>query len=66
LVEELLVKKAETRELGMGPLPMPIVEFVDHEFSAARPLFDQGRVVLTRAAKLEAADFFRATVRRFC
>lgn len=64
LVEELLLKKAETRELGLGPLPSPIVEFVDYEFSAARSLFDQNRVTLTRAAKLEAADFFRATVRR--
>jgi uncharacterized protein len=65
LVKELLEKKAETRELGKGPLPVSIVEFVDHEFSAARAMFDQGRVALTQAAKLEAADFFRATVRRF-
>lgn len=65
LVKELLEKKAETRELGKGPLPVPIVEFLDYEFSAARVMFDQGRVALTPAAKLEAGDFFRATVRRF-
>lgn len=64
LVGELLLKKAETRELGLGPLPSPIVEFVDYEFSVARARFDQSRIALTRAAKLEAADFYRATVRR--
>jgi predicted nucleotidyltransferase len=36
LTDELLVRKAATRELGTGLLPRPIAELIDHEFVTAR------------------------------
>jgi predicted nucleotidyltransferase len=36
LTDELLARKAATRELGSGLLPKPIAELMDHEFVTAR------------------------------
>jgi len=36
IVEDLLARKAVTRELGLGPLPAPIAALIDSEFLAAR------------------------------
>jgi hypothetical protein len=36
LVEEILARKAVTRELGSAPLPPPIAAFIDTEFETAR------------------------------
>jgi predicted nucleotidyltransferase len=35
-VDDLLARKAKTRELGTGPLPAPIAELIDAEFADAR------------------------------
>ena len=36
IVEDLLARKAVTRELGEGPLPTPIGALIDDEFTRAR------------------------------
>jgi uncharacterized protein len=58
-VAELLSRKAETRELGTGPLPEPIKTFVDAEFEAARKAFAQRLGSASAAARDEASAFFR-------
>ena len=39
LVDELLARKAVTRELGIGALPGPIGKLIDAEFATARELW---------------------------
>jgi hypothetical protein len=39
LVDELLARKAETRELGTGALPGPIGALIDAEFTTAREVW---------------------------
>jgi uncharacterized protein len=63
LVAELLIQKAETRELGTGPLPDSIKDFVDSEFALARAT----ETVVDRTsphAKSEVSEFFRHWVER--
>jgi uncharacterized protein len=36
IIDDLLVRKATTRELGTGPLPAPVGELIDQEFELAR------------------------------
>jgi uncharacterized protein len=58
IVEELLARKAETRELGTGALPAPIGALIDAEFSTARELWLTGPVRLEPAMVAAANDFF--------
>lgn len=60
----LLARKAETRELGVGPLPEPIAGFIAEEFAAAGELFETGPVRPSREARAKADAFFREEVRR--
>ena len=39
MVDELLARKAVTRELGIGALPGPIGKLIDAEFATARELW---------------------------
>src|SRR5262249_56076622 len=39
VVDDLLARKAVTRELGTGPLPTPVGALIDAEFSTARELW---------------------------
>ena len=64
LAAELAARKAETRELGEGPLPGPIAAFVEAEFAAARETFETAPVRASEAARERADAFFRAVVRR--
>lgn len=65
IVSELLLRKAETRELGSSPLPPPIASFIASEFDQAREEFEGRFVQLPEAAKAEADAFFRKAVERF-
>ncbi len=60
---ELIARKAETRELGTGPLPAPIAAFLEQEFAAARETFETGPVAPSDGARRMADDFFRQTIR---
>src|SRR5262249_49885908 len=64
IVAALLSKKAVTRELGMGPLPRPIGEFIDCEFELARTGLSPEKRPILPGAKARAEEFFRCTVLR--
>ena len=55
LIDDLLARKAATRELGSGPLPAPIGALIDAEFTLARELWlrEDGRA---EPATVEAAN----------
>ena len=63
IVDDLLARKAVTRELGDGPLPAAIGALIDAEFATARDLWrdDEWRAT---AAVVAADEFFRRWVRR--
>jgi uncharacterized protein len=60
----LLSKKAITRELGKGPLPKPVAEFIDSEFELARTTFASEKRLMHPDVKAQAEEFFRNTVLR--
>jgi uncharacterized protein len=62
IVDDLLARKAATRELGAGVLPAPIAALIDAEFVAAREqwLKEEWRPDPARVAA--ANRFFRAWV----
>jgi hypothetical protein len=64
LAEELIARKAQTRELGSAPLPPVIEAFVDSEFALARELFPARSGPPSMQAKAEASAFFRRWVER--
>jgi uncharacterized protein len=65
IVATLLSKKAIRRELGMGPLPKPIGEFIDREFELARAGFLPEKGSISPDVRAQAEAFFRRTVLRF-
>lgn len=65
IVSDLLLRKAETRELGAAPLPAPIANFMAAEFDQAHKLLEGRNVRISETAKGEANAFFRETVQRF-
>jgi predicted nucleotidyltransferase len=65
LVDELLIRKAETRELGSAPLPPAVGRFLDAEFAAAREAFELEPAQLPAEARSDADAFFREAVARF-
>jgi predicted nucleotidyltransferase len=64
LVSELIVRKAETRELGEAPLPETLVSFVDGEFALAHATLPKRAPSLDSAARQAAETLFRETVSR--
>ncbi len=60
---ELIERKAETRELGTGPLPGPISTFIEQEFAEARLTFETGPIAPTPEARKRADAFFRQVLR---
>jgi predicted nucleotidyltransferase len=65
LVDDLIARKAMTRELGEGELPAPIGAFIDGEFAAARETFEGGPRPAAPEKKAEAQAFFHATLEKF-
>lgn len=61
LVEDLIARKARSRELGSAPLPEPIRDFINTEFAEASSVFE-GNYVHPPEAAYAAAD---ALARRF-
>lgn len=64
LVEALIARKAETRELGEAPLPEPVVRFVDEEFALAHATLPAGSPGLDPAARRAAEALFRQAIDR--
>lgn len=64
LVDGLIARKAETRELGSAPLPDLIADFVDGEFAAARSALPDRASPPSQEARDNAERFFRHWVRR--
>ncbi len=56
---ELLMRKAETRELGEGTLPPSIATFLDGEFDAARLAFGKSGARVSATARVDADGLFR-------
>jgi uncharacterized protein len=64
IAQELIARKAVTRELGHGPLPGPIAAFMREEFALAREVFVGGRRPAPPQARAEAQAFFLAALSR--
>lgn len=63
LVDSLIARKAQTRELGEAPLPDAIVRFVDGEFALAQETLPPRAVPLDPAARAAAEALFRSALR---
>ena len=63
MTDDLIARKARTRELGEGPLPETIATFVADEFAAAREAFENGTPLSSVAAMAETDSFFSRVVR---
>src|SRR5262245_26578727 len=59
ILDDLLIRKAATRELGTGVLPVPIAALIDAEFSAAREHWLSGQWRPEPATVAAANDLFR-------
>jgi len=64
IIEELMARKAVTRELGSGPLPEPVLAFIDTEFEESRKAFPQKPQVINPDFRARAEAFFQAMIRR--
>lgn len=64
IAEDLIARKAVTRELGAAPLPRPIERFVDGEFALAEETLPPGPTRLRPEAKADAEALFREWVAR--
>jgi hypothetical protein len=64
LAQELMRRKAQTRELGDAPLPEAIDRFVAEEFAIARTELPRDPIRLAPAAKAAAESLFRQAVAR--
>lgn len=62
LVDELIARKAITRELGETPLPDAVERFIDSEFAIAEAM-PAKRMSLSVDAKAAAETLFRKWVR---
>lgn len=63
-VEDLMARKALTRELGEAPLSPAVAAFIDSEFEKGRELWEAGRARATEDEKAQAAEFYRRVVER--
>ncbi len=63
MVQTLIARKAQTRELGTGLLPESIRDFIDAEFEYARKSFDGPAVSISQEARQRCNDFFLTTIR---
>jgi predicted nucleotidyltransferase len=59
VVEDLMARKAQTRELGSARLPEPIRAFIDTEFDLARTAFEKGPIMPSADAIAAAEALFR-------
>jgi hypothetical protein len=64
IIEDLMARKAVTRELGTGPLPAPVLAFIDAEFEESREVFPQKPQAVNPDSRARAEAFFQAMIRR--
>ncbi len=64
IAAELMARKAITRELGAAPLPIPIGQFIDREFTHATEAVPRAPQALPESARAEIDAFFRAAVQQ--
>jgi predicted nucleotidyltransferase len=64
IVDDLLIRKAVTRELGEGPLPEPVLAFIDGEFEEAQKVFPRRPQAISPDHREKAEAFFQAAIRR--
>ncbi len=64
IVDDLIRRKAETRELGEAPLPRPVERFIDGEFALARETLHERAPRIDPEAKQAAEALFRSSVER--
>ena len=62
IVDDLMHRKAVTRELGSAALPEPIRAFIDSEFDQARLTFGDRRITLSPTGVMAAEELFRRYV----
>jgi predicted nucleotidyltransferase len=65
IIEDLMARKAVTRELGAGPLPAPVLAFIDAEFEESREAFPQKPQAINPDSRARAEAFFQTMIRRF-
>lgn len=63
-VEDLLARKAVTRELGSAPLSPTVAAFIDAEFDAARAVFETTPIRQPPETLAAAERFYRGVVER--
>ena len=66
IIEDLIVAKSRTRELGEAPFPPAIADFIRTEFDLAADWIRPGPndAALTEAARAEASNLYREVVER--
>ncbi len=64
-IDELLLEKSKTRELGRGPVPARIATFLQAEFESAERLVSARSRASKGPVNREAEEFFRDMVRRY-
>jgi uncharacterized protein len=64
IVDDLMTRKATTRELGSGALPRPVGELIDQEFAKARALWLREPLRPDPAAMSAADALFRRWIAR--
>lgn len=64
LVDDLLRRKALSRELGEAPLPSAIARFIDEEFAAAGLQFEDRTPRLSKTVQAQAERFYKNAVER--
>lgn len=64
VIEDLMVRKAVTRELGSGPLPEPVLAFIDAEFEEGQKVFPRTREDVRPESRALAEAFFQTMIRR--
>lgn len=65
IIAELMARKAVTRELGSGPLPAPVLAFIDAEFEESRKVFPQKPQAVDPDSRNRAEAFFQTMIRRY-
>lgn len=63
-VTSLIARKASTAEAANEPLPAIVAQFINDELEAARHTFEKRTPLPDVNLRMEAEDFFRATIRR--
>lgn len=63
-VEELIARKAVTREIGRGPIPPASARFVTAEFERADEAYERGDGRIDEKSRALAARYFREAVVR--